>query len=800
MLYYQICFLTLVGVIILYYYYLNIETKKTKIIKENFENELGDIVNTNTEEYKIKKLIETEVATDFGIRVWDNHSKLKSIYSSEIPQTRDKCPQKDKNNNVNCPISIWRPSPSNGYSSLGDVGTITFMSPRNEKIVDVRADKSPGNIYNKNIDTISVAGAELKDPIDYLYVGGFGNGKMLDRLEKNEEYYRLIAQLKFYGTKLSEALNNKKSEYENIIKKYQINLNSDFGAQINQLKKSSPIKAGNPQSQLNINKFIGSDSYNNKDALEFLRDQPIVTGNVFIYNVEESSISLNNPYNIEPLMDTLPPSIVSEMQKSLKDNRGWGSFKIPVCSYMIWNLQSVEGVNRVSVFGNEPGSTCHSDSNLDFRNQHGKFTSLPGVQMEIVHNIARSNGMKVTNNSTLFGKVDDKDQTCLIFHGVEGNDVETLNINRIRLRIHAEIINNGNNVFKNDDVITKLYDGFKNTVDMLKQLYPDLTSSDYKRLSIWQPVPPEGYIALGFIFTNDPETSKPGDGLCKCIPENCAKQFKRRQWDPESDLIYRYKDNEQDLAFYRNPYLNTLVVMDEKKQNGVFKGKTPNHLNYRTVKDSKKWECFDIIPCIKECDYVSRLEDADKRARNVCKAYSGLENQYFEKEEYRKSILDEEKKLRDLVKERHTHITFLMEKLNKIMSEEDLYKMINRGLNRYKLKTDLEKQRKLHGQVADKLMSTKGLEINWNAPQDLKTFKDLIQRYIIAKFSVQTPKRDCPVCKLPEQEGYVKMENLEMCYGCLEDVVRELVNKKKAEGSVPQELKELEDKIMAKNK
>jgi len=347
-------------------------------------------------------------------------------------------------------------------------------------------------------------------------------------------------------------------------------------------------------------------------------------------------------------------------------------------------------------------------------------------------------------------------------------------------------------------VIIKLYDGFKNTVDMLKQLYPDLTTTDYKRLSIWQPVPPEGYVALGFVFTNDPETTKPGKGLCKCIPENCAKQFKRRQWDPEMDLIFRYKDKDQDLAFYRNPYLNTLVVMDEKKQNGVFKGKTPNHLNYRTVKDSKKWECFDVIPCIKECDYVNKLEEADKRARSVCKAYSGLENQYFEKETYRQSVLDEEKKLRDLVKDRHKHITFLMEKINKIMSEEDLYKMINRGLNRYKLKTDLEKQRKLHGQVADKLMSTRGLEINWNAPGDLKTFKDLVQRYVIARYSVQTPKRDCPVCKLPEQEGYVKMENLEMCYGCLEDVVRELVNKKKAEGDVPSELKELEAKIAQK--
>jgi hypothetical protein len=520
-------------------------------------------------------------------------------------------------------------------------------------------------------------------------------------------------------------------------------------------------------------------------------------------------------------MDTLPPTIVSEVQKSLTNNRGWASLDIPTCSYTIWNLQIINDTlvaknatnnipnyftKKASVFGNQPSSDCHVESNpdininLDFKNKHSTFTSLPGVQIEILHNIVKGNNIKITNNSTIFGKPNDVDKVCLIYHAVEGsNDMETQYINSIKLKIHPAISNAGNNIFTNDPMIAKLYDGFKNTVDMIKRLYPDLTSIDYKRLSIWQPVPPVGYLALGFVFTNDPESTKPSNGLCKCIPENCAKQFKRRQWNPELDLIFRYRDGNQDLAFYRNPYLNTLVVMDEKKQNGVFKGKTPDNLNYRGAKDSKKWECFDIVPCIKECDYVTKLEEADKKAKDVCKAYSGLENQFFEKQEYRKGILEEEKKLRDLVKSRQTHIGFLMNKLNTIMSEEDLYKLINKGFNRYKLKTDLEKQRQLHGQVADKLMSTKGLEINWNAPGDLKTFKDLIQRYIIAKYTVQTPKRDCPVCKLPEQEGYVKMENLEMCYGCLEDVVRELVNKKKAEGEVPAELKELEAKILKKD-
>jgi hypothetical protein len=112
------------------------------------------------------------------------------------------------------------------------------------------------------------------------------------------------------------------------------------------------------------------------------------------------------------------------------------------------------------------------------------------------------------------------------------------------------------------------------------------------------------------------------------------------------------------------------------------------------------------------------------------------------------------------------------------MTEEELYKLLNQGLNRYKLRRKLEEQRKIHGAVADKLMSTRGLEITSNTPGDMSKFKDLIQRLIIAQYTKQDVNaakgRECPVCNKVETEGMVRVKDTEMCFGCTAEAVREI--------------------------
>jgi hypothetical protein len=381
---------------------------------------------------------------------------------------------------------------------------------------------------------------------------------------------------------------------------------------------------------------------------------------------------------------------------------------------------------------------------------------------------------------------------------MEGHNSQIESINSISVALHPNL---NNLLYKevfddinNDIGLKDKYNNVVKIINKIKEIYPQMSKNTYNRLSVWQPVPPAGYVPLGFIFTNDEKEIKPSKQLIKCIPESCVKSFKRRPWSPKEDIIFRYTDNSQSLVFYRNPFLGTIVVIDEKKQNGVYKDKTPSSLKHRNEKESLTWECFDIIPCIKGCNYVKNLELADKNSKQMCKAFSGIENKFFDKTEVKQSIQDEENKLNSLVKGKKQYLDTLMDKLNKMMSEDELYKLITQGLNRYNVKKDLEEQRKLHGKVADKLMRTRGLEIGWNNPDDMDKFKELVKNLVVAQYTVKGPKRDCPVCKLPDTADFVQLKDLELCYGCMEDAVRELIGKKKTAGEpVPQELLDLQN-------
>jgi hypothetical protein len=254
------------------------------------------------------------------------------------------------------------------------------------------------------------------------------------------------------------------------------------------------------------------------------------------------------------------------------------------------------------------------------------------------------------------------------------------------------------------------------------------------------------------------------------------------------------------LAFYRNPYVGTVVVVDEKINKGEFNGMTPEKMKYRNDTKSLMWECFDIVPCIKESDYVKNLEEGQKKSVQMCKSFKGLENKALEKDETKKSIKMEENKIKNMIKEKKKYIEELMKNLNMMMNNEELYNMINRGLNRYKMKSTLEKQRNIHEAVADKLMRTRGLEISMDNPVEFGKFKDTLQNFVIAKGTkAPAPPSNCPVCKLPDTTDMVNMNDLKMCYGCVEDVVRELIGAKKTAGEeIPPELQQLENRINQK--
>ena len=483
--------------------------------------------------------------------------------------------------------------------------------------------------------------------------------------------------------------------------------------------------------------------------------------------------------------------------------------------FAIHNLGIIPINKFPGVFGDELNVDVDGESN------HTKFTTDPYVQLyyrflykEQYRDKSLGGGIKgLFGGSGFKGELrsrtkvnevyigdPEKSQSGIVHFEAASEDYhnqEAIQMFFISMYVHSAMSTLINTTILLDKPLKDKYERVLYVINKFKQDFPQFGKTDYNRLSIWQPVPPPGYVALGFVFTNDEEDVKPSTQLIKCIPKSCVKSFKRRPWIPTEDVIFKYSDSTQNLVFYRNPFLGTVVVVDENKQKGVYKNKAPNAIKYRNEKDSLFWECFDIIPCVKECDYVDKLKDADKNAKQMCRAYRGVENQIYDKTESKQTLLAEEEKLNNLVNDKKKYIDNLLAKINGIMSEDELYKLITEGINRYKVKKDLEEQRQLHGKVADKLLQTRGIEFSWDVPDELSKFKDLLKDFMIAQYGrVSQQEQDCPVCKLPDTTGFVKMKDLELCYGCLEDVVRELVGKKKAAGQpIPPELEELQNKI-----
>ena len=849
--------LGIVIIIIVYYVYLN-NTKNSKNNNKNIEtfqsqcnsssgNSSGGSDSGNT----IEKLIETKENNNFNARIWDNQSYLSSIYNNKMPNTLLECAEKGTDKVFsNCPTSIWRPNMSGGYDSIGDIMTRTLKNPSTELITDIRKPKIPGAITEKNLSTISVSGIETKEVEDFLYVGGFGNGMMIDRLEKSDLYYRTVKQLNFYLEIYNKALNDKINEINKKIDLAFNNSNDTIVSYINGIISLYPITPTSSSSVVKLNEFLRYKNNNNEGIFKVLSetqfvpqkynivDKKDIFGLVrgkkieyipdppsFKYDITFKNQIITNPYSIKNLTKGMPNYIVDEIFKNSNIKNEMDGIPLIISNFKIDNLSigkdKIFGIlsnNNLFYFSNDP-----EHNKDDNKTKHFLITSKKGIQIIITAEEKYSYGndkydtrtfrytkrnvsSKTQTSVFTLGKLNEEDQIVLSNHEAEvewddktkeykvGHNSQILNINSISVGLHPNLINSLYNEIYNDPVLKEKYNNIEIIINKIKQIYPQMSKNTYDRLSIWQPVPPPGYVALGFIFTNDEKEIKPSKQLIKCIPESCVKSFKRRPWSPKEDIIFRYTDNLQSLVFYRNPFLGTIVVIDEKKQNGIYKDKTPLSIKYRNEKESLNWECFDIIPCIKGCDYVKNLEMADKNSKEMCKAFSGIENKFFDKTEVKQSLIEEENKLNSLLKGKKQYLGSLMNKLDKMMSEDELYKLISQGLNRYKIKKDLEEQRKLHGEVADKLMRTRGLEIGWGNPDDMSKFKELVKNLVVAQYTVKGPKRDCPVCKLPDTADFVKLKDLELCYGCMEDAVRELIGKKKTAGEpVPQELLDLQN-------
>jgi predicted CopG family antitoxin len=805
-------------IILVYGIYLNINNSKIE----------GFVIDTQSN--KIEKLIETKEHQHFNVKIWDNEAQLSGIYTNQdvIPIDFEKCKliQKDQTKFINsCPLSIWRASPSEGYESIGDVITKGLRSPLQETIMDVRKPKSPGAINEKTLTSIGVNGSILMEPEDYMYVGGFGKDVMIDRVKKNELFNYHMKKITFYMNLYNKYVEEVNNNIINQLKIYNTAVQNSFGSYISELKKIRQIEPKNDKTIQNINNIINTPTFAQNVNINYLSNIPISTNKLIRQNklyveIVDNVSNFNNPFSISKLMNGFPTAIKKIIFKEYDSSKEIINFKAQNYIYKISNIKLIPTDKLINISTKKSVNIQYENDEISDYSKHYTIGVPAGVNMSLVYNVQevyrdksakggirgffRSGsvkGEKKTRDKILVSDMGDPykaDETILNNHeSRENGHFQTTKIISIDLSVNPNLIEDLRSQILNNENLAEKYEQLNNAINNFKIAFPQFNKNDYHRLSIWQPIPPPGFVALGFIFTNDEKDIKPSKQLIKCIPESCVKNFKRRPWIPNEDMIFKYKDASQHLSFYRNPFLGTIIVVDENKQNGLYLNKTPTAIKYRNEKESLNWECFDIVPCIKESDYIKSLETADKSSKQMCKAFRGIENTIYDNSSVKQSIIDEETKLNNTLKDKKKYLDGLMGKINSIMSEDELYKLISQGLNRYKMRKDLETQRQLHGQVADKLLRTRGLEISWDASSEMGKFKDLVKKIVVAQYSkVNETKKDCPVCKIPDTSEYVKLKDLEMCYGCLEDVVRELINKKRTNGeTVPEELLELENNM-----
>jgi len=386
-----------------------------------------------------------------------------------------------------------------------------------------------------------------------------------------------------------------------------------------------------------------------------------------------------------------------------------------------------------------------------FKNRFYLIECPKGFQCQINHQTSQS----------IIGLVDSKD------YFITGN----LGFKSMTYRIHPDY-------FKY--MLDTRFKTLNDLVNKAKVIDEKEKIGQYYMITIWQPQAPDGYVALGYIATNSEE--KPKNTSIVCLPKNCVKAFNRRKWIPD-DKVWEVIINNVKYSFWRNPYLGTIIVSVGDK--------LPDQIPVSN--NQSQWLCYDIIPCIKECDYVDKLIDSEKKSKNLCKAHKKINGGYGIQNNYNQSDWEETKQLQDLVNERKTYLKDLVERIKKILREEELYQELTKSHNRFHFKNTVEEQRLLHDKLVDKLLNEKGIKVDIVSPEGLSKLKKLLN--ILVNKESSTPETpicdDCPMCPAPDMEGLVKLKDLSGCYGCIEHVVAELIGDLASSGQeIPTELKQ----------
>lgn len=298
-----------------------------------------------------------------------------------------------------------------------------------------------------------------------------------------------------------------------------------------------------------------------------------------------------------------------------------------------------------------------------------------------------------------------------------------------------------------------------NTTTVPNTTVPYNTNSNLP-LQIYNPIPPSGYVSLGHVFCNVSDDLKKirSSQNVACVPANCVKEI--RDW-LTSDKIFEYNNNNEIYwAIFFNPYTGTFI--------------STNTQQLPTGKVCK------VVACVAKCTAVDDLKKADECARK----YYNLNKAVMSSTPIIPNLVSEQEEEFYLskIKAQSDSIAKLGERAQQMQITIDKANIINREMNKNKLQTYVDTQKKNIDIIMKRLIedrnkiktnvniSTEAINTIINSPDIPYEQKLILIKKIKEDNNTNTNNNMNEVLNslpLYDLEGLVKKTVVsDVCYGC----------------------------------
>ena len=283
-----------------------------------------------------------------------------------------------------------------------------------------------------------------------------------------------------------------------------------------------------------------------------------------------------------------------------------------------------------------------------------------------------------------------------IVKGFVGGSSSNFSTNIIKLQITSfnndflsNIPKNNYDINYNTTYNTQVKAKIMNTINFAK-FQSELNNNSIQNLplKIYKPIPPIGYRALGHIFCNVQKQlndikniDDAGNGVC-CVPEHCVKDI--RDWN-SSDKVFEYNKNNEYWALYFNPFIGTFISTNK---NQLPEGKVSK-----------------VVACVKKCSAVDDLEKADECARNYYNINKKIKNDV----NMTPNLVADQEEIFYLekLKAQGDSIARLTKRAQDIQMNVDKATIVNREMNKNKLQTYVDTQKRNIDSVMKRLEKDK---------------------------------------------------------------------------------------------